>query len=263
MHISPPSPSSTATLSTRTTVYIPPTCQLRVDSSSFVQDGAGARPWAQVTVPVQIMAGIVLVPSIILVLYTLASVTCWWKQTARDAQAEALALAKEEDHCQTNGVTGNGGGAGGAAERQDKKLTSGKVGVLERINVLRAAIVYYTGPQSRYFYRVLYVSEVSDIVFQMLAIHVSDGRVLLRPARPHRPFHVIALCGAFQHMHVTLLHRKRNAAVALHTQHTHNTHVLCQFILTLPAYPAARSNSASLGSPSRASGSMQPASSPT
>jgi hypothetical protein len=104
------------------------------------------------------MAGIVLVPSIILVLYELASVTCWWKQAARNAQTEALAL----------------GGAGGAAERQDKKLTSGNMDVLERVNVLRAAIWYYNGPQSRYFYRVIYVSKVSDVAFQMLAIHVSD-----------------------------------------------------------------------------------------
>ena len=115
------------------------------------------RQFVRVTLLVQIIVGIVLVPSFAGALLVIVNLTCCRRRTIKDTQANTAKLARTD-----------------ALDELDKDESGqNKLKIIAFFKAAYDAFDYHTGTQSPYFYRAMWASEVVEIFFQILAIDVS------------------------------------------------------------------------------------------
>ena len=102
-----------------------------------------AREWVGVTSNVVVACFVVLVPTMLYMVYILVSITCRWKATIRQARKDASASVD---------------------------ITSLKGDVF--IVAVVKWFVYIVGLYSPYFYLCLFASEITEFIFQVLALQV-------------------------------------------------------------------------------------------
>ena len=107
-----------------------------------------------VTPNVQLMAWLVLTPSILVALTAIASITCFWKRTVRGARAEAADLANATRD------------AGGADTSRGGFVNT----IFAHLKSAYTSFNYHSGVQGPHFYRFMWCSEVFELFFQFLAI---------------------------------------------------------------------------------------------
>ena len=124
-------------------------------------DEPNAREWVRVTTNVQILAWLMLIPSAAYTVFVIVAITCCWRKTVRrevkKQQVKTMYLATTDSH----------------EPHPDQKKKRGITLLLVR------ALFYLKGSQSPWFYRFLFAWEAREIVFQFLAIGVSNYRINL------------------------------------------------------------------------------------
>ena len=113
-----------------------------------------SRGWVGVTPNVVIACFIFLIPTMLYIVYVLVSITCRWKTTLRQARKDAAASAN--------------------------------IATLKNDHFVVAVVkwfVYIVGLHSPYFYLYLFASEITEFIFQALALQVRrkwrEGRLRL------------------------------------------------------------------------------------
>ena len=99
----------------------------------------------------------VLLPSFVIGLGVLVNITCLWKRTIRMAHAEAAALAQQKQV---------------DAARRTKTNQSCAAEIFSALQCVYDNLSYHTGIQGTSFYRMLWASEVIEVIFQILAVEV-------------------------------------------------------------------------------------------
>ena len=124
-------------------------------------DEDDVRPQLGITPVIIVLCWCVLLPSFVIGLGVLVNITCLWKRTIRMAHAEAAALAQQ------NQVD--------AARRAktNQNCAAKTFSALQCVyRFLYDNLSYHTGIQGTSFYRMLWASEVIEVVFQILAVEV-------------------------------------------------------------------------------------------
>ena len=120
-------------------------------------DEVDARAQLGITPAIVVLCWCVLLPSIVISLGVLVNITCLWKRTIRMAHAEATALAQQKQVDAARGAKTN--------QNCVAKMFSALQCVYDNLS-------YHTGIQGTWFYRMLWASEVIEVVFQILAVEV-------------------------------------------------------------------------------------------
>ena len=104
---------------------------------------SNARDWVGVTPNVVVACYIILVPTMLYMVYILVSITCRWKATIRQARKDASASV-------------------------DIASLKGDYFIVAVVKWF----VYTVGIYSPYFYLCLFASEITEFIFQVLALQV-------------------------------------------------------------------------------------------